>query len=863
MPTSPVVCGKNALPRSLDVNISVSRPQAEIATDMTMICFCTPELTNFPSDNGRVRVYSTLDAVIPDVPLNGAAYFAASAFFARSDRPQSMMLGRIVTTPQPAVLTGGPIPLDSLRGLSGGFDISANNLPPVTVLLGFSASTPTIGSIINQINATASLPFVASESPSGGIVLTTTATGDLAELTFAEAPSGTPALPAALVSGNINLDAVKAVSDGMLQLTINGAVQQIVRTNFTKVTALSDLAALLQESFSGIVVTPTITGISVTTSQSGATASLSYGEDMPDNSQPAEAAQVRGGPLDIAVVKAVTNGAMSVVVDGVKQTVENMDFSSVTDVAGVASVINTAFAGKAVAAANADSISILSPTSGAASTLAYPVDISVTPVPATHGTLVGGTVALSDLTAISDGGFKLTIEGTEQNVSPLNFSACASMSDVAAVIDAALTGGDVSAMGTDNGILTITNTATGDASTITYASAPATGTDVSALLKLTASTATSISQGAAAVIGKTGAASLLKLLAAQGAALTQGRAAVPGSTNMATLLALSEGTAATLRQGAAAIPGPMDLSGLLKLTEATASGLVQGYTPGDIASEMELISKAARCLQKPAYGWVIDAQYRDTEDQKKVADWAEAKSPAYFSTCTNSASAYNTADTSNIGYYCKNKGYKRTSTIYHNNPQVYPDMSYIAKALSVNYSQENSALTMKFKELSGIEPSPITETQLPALISRNINMYVYIGNTSRTVREGVQGLDTWFTDSLVNLDNFVEELQVAVYNVFLRTPKVPYTLAGQNKLVSAASTICNKYTRNGVFADRPSTDTSVESGLVTLPATSIIPTNIAYATVSDRAQRLAPPITIIAYEAGAMHKVNITVDVYN
>ncbi|MDL2317125.1 DUF3383 domain-containing protein [Desulfovibrio sp. OttesenSCG-928-A18] len=306
-----------------------------------------------------------------------------------------------------------------------------------------------------------------------------------------------------------------------------------------------------------------------------------------------------------------------------------------------------------------------------------------------------------------------------------------------------------------------------------------------------------------------------------------------------------------------------DVSSLLRLTKESGARLWQGYTPGGIAAEAALVRTASRCNQRLPYAWTLDARYRDTGAQKELADWAEALFPAWFSACTNAPSAYDATDTSNIGFYAMDKGYKRTSTIYHDNGLVYPDLSYAAYALATNYSLPDSAVTMKFKQLDGIEPSPLSETQLSALNARRINCYVYIGNNSRTVREGVQALDSWYTDSLVNLDNFREELQVEVYNVFLRSPKLPYTSAGQDKLVSAAARICRKYTRNGVFADRDVESDRVETGITTLPATNIEPVPVAFATASERASRTAPPILITAYEAGAFHKVSIRVDVYN
>lgn len=307
----------------------------------------------------------------------------------------------------------------------------------------------------------------------------------------------------------------------------------------------------------------------------------------------------------------------------------------------------------------------------------------------------------------------------------------------------------------------------------------------------------------------------------------------------------------------------VDLSAILGLSQETYASKANGYTPGGLVSEAALIQTAARCAGRSIFAWTLDRKYRDTPDQKAFADWAEAQDQAYFSACTNSSLAYNTADSTNIGFYANNKGYIKTSVFYHNNPQVYPDVSYASLALSVNYALENSTLTMKFKQLTGIETVPLTETQLSALASRRINTYVSMGNSSSVVREGVQSADSWFTDSHVNLSNYKEELQVEVFNVFMRNKKVPYTAAGQDLLVSAATKINSRYTRNGTFADREEETTDNETGYTTLPATTIIPAPVYSATTSERANRIAPPISIVAYEAGAFHSVAIDVTVYN
>ncbi|CAK7078407.1 MAG: hypothetical protein MEBIL_02902 [Bilophila sp.] len=359
-----------------------------------------------------------------------------------------------------------------------------------------------------------------------------------------------------------------------------------------------------------------------------------------------------------------------------------------------------------------------------------------------------------------------------------------------------------------------------------------------------------------------GTPTIAEVAEALNTALASKGVTVAASGNALRLVTTQAGDGASLGYAAAPSSGT-DVSALLGLTSAKAASNIPGYTPGDLVSEIGLIQTAARCSGNAVYGWAIDAQYRDTDEQKAVADWAEGQSPAIFGACTNAPNAYDTANTTNIGYYAMNSGYRRTFTFYHDNPQVYPEMSYLALALSVNYALNNSTLTMKFKQLPGISTVPLTETQLAALESRRINTYVSIGNTSSVIREGVQAASDWFTDSLVNLDNYKEELQVEVYNVFLRNKKVPYTQAGQNLLVSAAAKINRRYTDNGTFAPRDVESDNTETGYDTLPATSITPASVAGATMSERAARIAPPIAITAYEAGAFHSVAIAVSVYN
>lgn len=517
----------------------------------------------------------------------------------------------------------------------------------------------------------------------------------------------------------------------------------------------------------------------------------------------------------------------------------------------------------------------------------------------TNGALVSGSITLSNLASVQNGGFTISVGDTYYTVANLTFGLNPTMADVTRQLNTQMSAFANTVANADGKSVTITTNATGDGADISYAGTPTEFTDVSTLLKLTSATGASIAEGQASTPAKltSGEITLADLynvtdgalaldmngvtlnlyglnFATYGSSLTlnevvqiltaaigsNGLVEVSGQSIVISTNQNGEGVTIGYASSASSIT---DLSAILALTQSTAASRIDGYTPGGLVSEVALIQTAARCAGRSVFAWTLDRQYRDTQDQKDFADWAEAQDQAYFSACTNSVQAYNTADTTNIGFYAHNKGYIKTSVMYHNNPQVYPDVSYAALALSVNYALENSTLTMKFKQLTGIETVSLTETQLSSLKARRINTYVSMGNSSSVVREGVQSADSWFTDSHVNLSNYKEELQVEVFNVFMRNKKVKYTSAGQDLLVSAAAKINNRYIRNGTFADREEETTDNETGYTTLPACTITPAPIYSATTSERANRVAPPIAIVAYEAGAFHSVAIDVTVYN
>ncbi|MGK8887366.1 DUF3383 domain-containing protein [Burkholderia gladioli] len=128
------------------------------------------------------------------------------------------------------------------------------------------------------------------------------------------------------------------------------------------------------------------------------------------------------------------------------------------------------------------------------------------------GVLSAGQQAIAEWDVITTGAFNITIDGNAKVITGLDFSAQTNLNGVATVIGAKLTGATIV---WDGSRFVVTSATTGASSTVSYATAPATGVDISAMLGLTASTASVPANGIAAETPAAAAALFLDQFANQ------------------------------------------------------------------------------------------------------------------------------------------------------------------------------------------------------------------------------------------------------------------------------------------------------------------------------------------------------------
>ncbi|WP_033735202.1 DUF3383 family protein, partial [Pseudomonas putida] len=117
-------------------------------------------------------------------------------------------------------------------------------------------------------------------------------------------------------------------------------------------------------------------------------------------------------------------------------------------------------------------------------------------------------------------------------------------------------------------------------------------------------------------------------------------------------------------------------------------------------------------------------------------------------------------------------------------------------------------------------------------------------------------------DDVFNLDGFVNTLTVNVYNALANAKKLGQTPDGQQVLMDAAAQVGQRYIDNGYLG--PRIYTSEETGDELLSDGYEIlskAVDILDLTDAERAERFSAPIRIRVFRAGAIHAVDITVDV--
>lgn len=500
------------------------------------------------------------------------------------------------------------------------------------------------------------------------------------------------------------------------------------------------------------------------------------------------------------------------------------------------------------------------------------------------------TAAQSNLglfTAITSGGFDITIDGSAIVITGLNFSAATNLNGVASDITTALSGAGICVWNGSQFVITSATTGAGipASATATFSAAP-TASDTITINGLVITFVAASPTGNQVLIGSSASTSATNLntflqgssnadltvlnFSVSGAVVTiasnsVGTAgnsiAISKSSTAITLSSstLSGGTNASSVSYATSPASGQDVSSLLGLTSVLALPLVPGY-----AAESALQAVVALdAISNAWYGLTFAASVMPSDsDNEAIAPFIEADSVTrMFGITIQNTNVLSSVVTTDLASILMAQGYDQTFSIYcSTNP--YAAASVFGRLFSVNFTGANTAIDLMYKQLPEITGESLTDQQANTLQSKRVNVFADYDNGTEIVQYGTMAGPV-FIDETYNLDWFQNAAQVALFNVnYTSTTKIPQTDQGMNQYTNAIAQVCEQAVTNGVAAPgvwNAAGFGSLQEGQFLKTGYYIYAPPIALQSESDRSARESVAFQAAVKFAGSTQLINLAV----
>ena len=405
---------------------------------------------------GRIRVFASMDEVARTFTPGSGSYQAAQVYFSQVPYPRNLVIGRWINTRESARLTGGsPASLETFHGrptvVRGSGTVASLETfhGRATVLTG----TGMVADLVNfhgRATVLTGTGTVADLVNFHGRATVLTGTGTVADLVNFHGRA-TVLTGTGTVADLVNFHGRATVLTGTgtvaslatLQAITNGTVtflgQTVTGLDFSAVTDLDGVASVLQTALRAtsstdldnaeVVYDGSAFVVTLPLDSSGVvpTASAAFTGDDADELG-----------LDTATIVNGVDAIVSGTVTFLSQTLTGLDFSGVTDLDDVASVLQTAL--RATSSTDLDNAEVV--YDGSAFVVTLPLDSSGV-VPTASAAFTGDDADELGLdTATIVNGVDAIVSGTvtflSQTLTGLDFSGVTTYDDVASVLQTAL-----------------------------------------------------------------------------------------------------------------------------------------------------------------------------------------------------------------------------------------------------------------------------------------------------------------------------------------------------------------------------------------------------------------------------------------
>ncbi len=596
--------------------------------------------------------------------------------------------------------------------------------------------------------------------------------------------------------------------------------------------------------------------------------------------------------LDTATIVDGVSAIQSGSVTFLSETVTGLDFGSVTDYDGVASVLQDALRAASVTALASVEVAY----QGGVFVVTIPLDSSTGVVPTASAAFTGDDADELGLdTATIVNGVDAIVSGTvtflSQTVTGLDFSSVTDYDGVASVLQTALRGTssadlaevEVAYVGEGFVVTLPLDSTTGVATTVTD---PFTGSSAVPLGLDTVDTMAGIDgigagslswQGSITSLDFTDATSYADVAQTLQTALRAVMAAARADLRSATVTYHPAGFFLVEVGFDPSDDEPYPITGYMAdVAQSAASALSLDsdsggiITQGHVSEAIEEAMDAISGLDDSWYFVAVDSQITTGADLLSLSRWVQAK-PHMLALDVVDEYALAQGESTSLAAQMSDLEQGRTFLVWSRSAD-HKALSMAARLSSVRFDGQNTLITAKFKSLPGTVPDAVTSAQQQELDRKRVGYYTRFGQDA-IFAEGWMLNGDWI-DVRYWLDWITNAIQSDVYNLLRQHPtRVPQTDEGTASITAAIERVCEAGRRNGGIAPgRVSEALANDIRLATrnpgFNGTLSLGYLVSVGRIADQSQanrdaRIAPPIRVWLKGSGAVHSAEIALTFSN
>ena len=301
----------------------------------------------------------------------------------------------------------------------------------------------------------------------------------------------------------------------------------------------------------------------------------------------------------------------------------------------------------------------------------------------------------------------------------------------------------------------------------------------------------------------------------------------------------------------------VQLAGTVALADSTVAGIV-----AETALQAVIACDGVTTYW---YGLMFASVHIVDLDREAIAGYIQGASNKHiYGINTANSQALSSTDTTSIGAVLMGLGYYR-SFCFYSSTTPYATAAFFGRAFTVDFEGSKTAITMMWQQLAGVTPEYLGSAQADAL---DANRYSYLAEYNIQASIVVNGMiaDDYYFDEIWGTDWLAGNIQTSLFNLLadVRT-KVPQTDAGIHQLVNVCNASCTQGVTNGLI---------YEGGIWTGPGFGALNTGdplntgfytyappVALQAAADRAARKSPTLQIAIKLTGAVHTVDVLLNV--